>query len=367
LLCGVLAGAAAAVKYPGFAGAAVAAAVLLGVRAQRRPLAAVAFGSAFLLLGAPWAIKNALVTGDPFYPLLSAYRAAPPTLAGFAHRYLDMTRSWCGGPATLADALALPWRMLVDPRRYCGDPGYALRIGSVFFLFALGFWKRLAPLLLAMTALTALWFLESRQDRFLVAALCLYTSLMAIGAARLPQRLGHACAAVLAVLCAAAVAADWVPAMLFDASNPISPAYAYLSGRQSADGYLAERLESYDTARWARTHLAADARIIALDDVRDYYFAGRATWGNPFYQPVWQIDWRAPPSARYRRLAAAGYAYLTVNANGAYVRRTPTGVDWQVLARDIRLGVLKVLFSAHGVTLLRIDSSRQSKRSKRAP
>jgi hypothetical protein len=92
--------------------------------------------------------------------------------------------------------------------------------------------------------------------------------------------------------------------------------------------------------------------------VRDYYFGSATAWFDPDYQSANAIDWTLPSPERYLR-GAAGYQYAFVNANRAYVDRTPTGIDWNALASDVRAGVLRPVFSSHGVTVYELPRARR--------
>ena len=349
---GLLAGAAAATKYPGIIVvlACVGVAIAAAPRGNRlRSAADVA--AAALLVAAGWYMRTAALTGDPLFPFLST--TASGEVGGFAQRYVTMTRQWCGGSSTLADAVALPIRLMTEPRTFCGDPGYALDLGAVFVLASLFIARRTAVVLAACAALTAFWFFSSQQLRFLVPAVCLFAIAAAAGTTVVPERSRPIVRALLVVLCTVGVLVNWLPGPARDASNSIAPGFAYVAGAQSGDDYLSQRLEFYDAVLWVRAHPRLDARgstlrPAALDDVRDYYFGPDVRWLNPYYQ-AYALDWHSPD--RYRRLRRAGFIYLIVNANDAYVHRTPTGIDWTVLREDAADGTLRARFEKNGVTV----------------
>jgi len=351
LLCGALAGAAAAVKIPGIATAFVAAIVLLSANGESRGRRLAWFALAFCLVALPWYVRSYVLAGDPIYPFLSQWIGHAQSVRDFAVRYATMTRNWCGGGYSLIDAALAPWRMLTDPRRYCGDPGYALRLGTVFFLAGFAAVKRIRPIAAIAAVLALLWFFESHQDRFVLPALCFFAIAVAVGAVGIGDRLGKAAAFLLASLSIVAVLANWLPALESEASNSIVPAFSYIAGSQSGPQYLHDRLETYAADQWLGF---SRGPVLALDDVRDYYSAA-SVWGNPYYQPVWNLDWTVPSSVRYSAVARIGIRYLIVNANPAYVGRTPTGIDWQVLSSDVRSGALRVVFEHERVMVLELS------------
>jgi hypothetical protein len=354
---GLLAGAAAASKYPGLLDAIVVAAVLViaAPALWRLRLAGFALGTAIAAAG--WYARTWFLAGDPVYPILVGTFGATPLVQAFAERYLDMTRHWCGGGSTIGDALLLPWRLLTDPRSFCGDPGYALRLGAIFAIAGVALVRQLRAPAIAGIVLTGLWFATTQQWRFLLPAVCLMAIVTAVGALDAAPRLRTIAAGVLLALCAFSVLADWLPALQNEASNSIAPAFDYMTRNRSGSEYLTKRLETFAAADWLGKH-APGAKVVALDDVRDYYFAYGSVWANPYYQSRWRVDWAAAPAQRYKGLLDAGYALMVVNANSAYVRRTPTGVDWGVLAQDERSGVIRREFSADDVTVYSLQVAR---------
>ncbi len=351
IAAGALAGAAAATKYSGIAVVFVALVALLVARRHVKASEGARFVIAAAAVAGGWYLRTALATGDPVFPFLSVN--ASDQLGAFAQRYVSMTRSWCGAGDGVTDAVMLPWRLLTAPKTFCGDPGYAVDVGSIFVLSSLAAFRRTGGVLITCLALTVVWFLSSQQLRFLVPAVCLFAIAGAAGTVVVGPRLRVVGQTVLLLLCMVGVAVDWIPGRL-DASNSIAPAYAYIAGAQSGDDYLSTRLEFYDAFRWVSAN--GDGQVAALDDVRDYYLGTSARWFNPYYQPF-SIDWKAPPSRRYAPLKAAGFKYLIVNANAAYVDRTPTGVDWRVLDNDARSGALHPVFSREQVTVFEFGPS----------
>jgi hypothetical protein len=353
---GALAGAAAAIKYPGLVVTVVALTVVtVASRPSRRALSAAAFVGAAVVVAAGWYVRSAMAAGDPLYPFLTAHFGGPAH--DFAVRYVQMTQQWCGGGTTISDLLMLPWRLLTVPQSFCGDPGYALDLGAIFAVAALAVWRRTAVPILAATALAVFWFYSSQQWRFLMPSVALFAVAAAVGATAATGRLRNLAHGILIALCAVGVIVDLLPGPSRDASDSIAPAYAYISGAQSGDDYLSSRLESYDAARWLRV-IDGGVRAAALDDVRDYYFGASTVWFNPYYQSVWAIDWSAPADARYRAIARAGFRFLIVNANDAFVGRTPTGVDFRAVAEDERAGRIVKVFESDGVSIYRLSRPR---------
>jgi len=356
-LAGALCGAAASVKYSGLGGAIVVAALVLWTSRAPRRKAIAAFALGCGAVAAAWYLRAWLAAGDPFYPFLSASLGHTRAIRDFAVRYVDMTRHWCGSGTSATDLVLLPYRLLVQPRSFCGDPGAALQLAAVFAVAAVFLNRGARVMALVVCALTLIWFATSQQWRFLAPALFLYSAIAAAGVWSMPQRLRSRSGFVLSVLAGYVVATNWVPALRAQASASVVPALAYVRGSQPAQEYLDERLESFAAARWLHEFGVSGDQVVALDDVRDYYLPEDTVWANPYYQQATAIDWTASAKNRYAPLVAAGKTYLVVNGNEAYVRRTPTGVDWAVLAADRKAG-LRELFTSSGVTIYDMSSVR---------
>ena len=352
-VAGWLCGAAAAVKYSGLGACAILLVTTLLVAKSRRGRSGLAFvlGAAAVALG--WYLRTFIATGDPLYPFLSTYLSHDPAVTAFAARYVDMTRNWCGGGNSASDLLVLPYRLLTGPRDFCGDPGMALRAGIVFAIASSVALRSALAIALITLALTIAWFFASQQWRFALAPVSTYVALVASGTTVLGTRLRALYVAALCVVGAFSVALNWLPSGRAQAANSIVPAFAYISGRQSAAQYLDDRLETFAAAQWLAKTLHPGDRVLALDDVRDYYFPPGTMWGNPFYQQAISVDWLASAASRYAALRALGVRFIVVNANDAYIHRTPTGVAWEVLAADAH-SVLREVFRANDTIVYEI-------------
>ena len=355
-LAGALAGAAAATKYSGLALALIILVLAVWTAGPYRRQAFLGFLAGFALIVGGWYLRTFVLTGDPIYPFLSHALAPAAQVRDFAARYVEMTRHWCGGGSSLGDLITLPYRLVADPRQFCGDPGLALRIGVIFAIVGVVAIVRTRVVAAVCVVMTLFWFATSQQWRFALPALFLYAAIVAAGVSAAGERLRLIGSVVLSVLSAYVVLANWLPALRSQASSTIVPAYAYIAGRQSAEQFLDTRLETFAAARWLAGHNIPGDQVLALDDVRNYYFPRGTSWANPYYQQVIALDWHADFQARYHELEMRGYKYIVVNTNDAYLHRTPTGVDWDVFARDRQRFVQ--LFNANGVAIFRLQEGR---------
>lgn len=354
LLCGAFTGAAAATKFAGLPFAVIALGVALLVGPPRRGRVILGFIAGAIAIAIGWYARDYFATGDPLYPFLTAMHKAHVSVASFSGVNANWERRWCGGGTSLADLATLPWRLLTEPRAFCGDFGYALRLGIVFALVCLLRVRATWPIALAGAAVTLYWFALAQELRFLVPAVALVAVLAAVGTAAVPSFLGGFGRAMLLVLGALTVLENWLPWTISDSTNSLVPGYAYIAGREDGAAYVHRRLETFGAAQWLVAHSATKNEVIALDDIRTYYFWGGIAWANPAYQSVWSIDWAVLPERRYNALRDHGFRYLVVNATPAYVHRTPTGVQWEQLAGDVSSGVLRPVFNERDVSIYEI-------------
>ncbi|HNQ24610.1 MAG TPA: hypothetical protein PKK06_16120 [Phycisphaerae bacterium] len=145
-VAGVLAGLACGCKYTAVAFVAlpvVLAAALAGRGALRgRAVGVVVCGSAALLAFAPWLVKNAVLTGNPAFPLANGlFRAEPPGWGA------EETARWQGGHALKPDERHLGTRLTALWTHLAGDRD-----------------QRFGPLvlLLGLVGVLARWFRGSR-------------------------------------------------------------------------------------------------------------------------------------------------------------------------------------------------------------
>ena len=271
VLTGVFAGAAAGMKYQGVAAALLIACGLVLVRdrltIRRFALAAVPA----LLVALPWYVKNAILTGNPVYPLFfgganeEADRLARASFEEYGH-----------GTSPL-DLVVLPFRLLGDAEAF--DRGeFASPLPLLFAPLALlaprG--RRVAAVVLALCAAYGLaWFVGSQHARFLLPLLPPLAVLAAVGMVELARagRLGRL--ATIAVTTGALAAGLGITLAYAGQFVPV------VAGRQSEEQFLLENTSYYAATAWVNDHVPRDARV-AVDHVFVYPFEPEAI--------VWSAD-----------------------------------------------------------------------------
>ena len=264
LPAGVLAGFCYAIKLPGLI--AVAGAVILvavqGVGqaslpvSQRRwkPIFIVAAGAALMM--APWMVRAAVVTGNPFAPLVNRVFPNP-------YFHIASEQELAANLRSLGDVrpAQVPWELAFGDR-LTGTFGpllLALPIG----LLALR--RRAGRLLWAAALLLSLPWITNTGARFLMPAVAF--AALALGTA-LPRPAAWAAIALQAVLCWPQVLGAWETRYSFRLHEfPLAAAV----GAESEADYCKRCFEEYNVARMIQRSTPPDSRTLALLGVANAY------------------------------------------------------------------------------------------------
>jgi hypothetical protein len=253
ILAGAFTGATAGVKYVAGGAAAVLAVGALVLLWRRFTLRrALAFGLPAVAVALPWYVKNAIVKGDPGYPILLGWdneqeRAeAWETFNNFGHGH------------SLLDLVLLLPRLLADAEPF----NRAEYITPLLILFApLALLdpraRRFAGLALACVGTYLIvWFSSVQDARYLLPAMPVLAVLAALGILALARegKLGRS----LAI--AGAVSA-------FAVGGVVSAAYGsrfvpYLVGRQSEEEFLRENVSYSESVEWLNANLPPDSVVV---------------------------------------------------------------------------------------------------------
>ena len=304
VLAGVLAGSAAGMRHTGYLTAALLLVGVLVAAPRMRWQAAAVFAVVTVVAAAPWLVRSALATGNPFHPFLAAVFAPgrwpeDQTTALLRH---ESVRG-----EGLISFLRFPWDVVMRPMLYDGwnkSPGgwvlilgipgllvggararwlgaYAIAGGVAFYFFQ-RFARYLLPFFLPAMAVAALAAVRLRPLRGLIVTLLVFGFLYGLA-------LGGAAAAL---------------------KLPV------LVGGQSRDEFLAARVERYPAFLWANRNLGDDGEIFTLDP-RSYYLEQPA-WQN---FEVLQFLRERPLEEQLDWLEAQGIRYIFYPRD--YVAETP--------------------------------------------
>ena len=270
VLAGVFAGGAAGMKYLGLIAALTLSAVVVAALASRlTPRLALAFGLPALAVALPWYVKNAVLTGNPFYPhVFGGLNSAAAT-------ELDYTTQNFGHGHGLLDFLLLPARLLSDAKPFDGGQ-YLSPLFLIFAPVAL-FLRAAAAVRVAWAGVllyVILWFVTTQQARFLVPLMPTLAVLGALGTLALARegRLGRLLVvAVTAGALAVGLGASTVYAAQF---APV------VLGNERTEQFLREKVSNYEGVEWLNRRLGPQARVATDIWALFYLHMPYATFGT---------------------------------------------------------------------------------------
>ncbi len=332
LLAGLCAGAVAAIKLNGIAGAAILGSLYLprlaaAARAGEVAASVRRFGAWFvvpvLAFWVPWLIKSAAATGNPFYPLLLGGAYWSPRLGEQLHAW----QSSIGMGREPLDYLLLPLRVILD-----GGAGYARFDGEVgaFWIVVLplaGWVARRHALVRRCLAAAGLyfvfWALSSQQMRLLIPVLPLLSIAGGVAAVELLERLPWPDFRPLGrrlLLLGSLAILVWTAAggqLPGGTAKPTRGRYLFAAA-SALERYLNEEGDLRQTAvhpvyGFLRT-LPADARLLFLN-TNQGFFCDREFFADSFFEASQIADWLRPAAtvaALRERLAAAGVTHLLI-------------------------------------------------------
>jgi hypothetical protein len=253
VLAGVFTGATAGMKYIAAGAAVVVALGALLVLWRRLSLRlVVAFGIPALAVALPWYVKNAILKGDPAYPLLFGWENEEQRATSW-----ESFNNFGQGHSPL-DLLLLLGRLLADAESF----NRAEYITPLLILFAPVALldpraRRAARIVLACVgAYLLVWFFSVQDARYLLPAMPVLAVLAAVGIVAMARQgeLGRTVAIVGSV-------------SAFAVGGVVSVAYAsrfvpYLANRQSEDAFLRDTVSYHESTEWLNANLPPDSRIV---------------------------------------------------------------------------------------------------------
>ncbi len=248
------------------------------------------YGLISLAVVAPWYIRSASNTGNPFWPFLySVFGGQDWDAIGDRIHTTWLRRP--NMPRTVWSYLTGPWQLAVDPGQFGG-----LIMGAAAFVLAplsLLFWRSRGWLLGYLTAVVVLvysiWFLTTHQTRFLMGIVPVLTLLAAYAFCELlviwPTWL--ASMARVAMILYLVLGLPFVNPDLWAQTHD---GWAYVGGHWSRDFFLERRVDGFPAFQFANEHLAPDAKVLLAPwETRGYYLERPTVWANPTGQRV--IRW----------------------------------------------------------------------------
>lgn len=252
VLAGVFAGAAAGVKFLGLFVALTIAGVGAALAWRRLSYRrALVFALPAVAVALPWYVKNAVLTGNPFYPHLFA--GLNPSAAAELREAMQSF----GYGRSLPDLLLLPARLLADAKPFDGGEF----LSPLFLTFApvtlllCAERRRIGAVWAGIILFVVAWFATTQQARFLIPLMPVLAVLAALGALALAShgRLGRllaiggtASALAVGVVASGVYAAQFAPVV---------------AGTESSEQFLREKVSNYDGVEWLNGNLGPNDRV----------------------------------------------------------------------------------------------------------
>lgn len=316
---------------------------------QTLPHAAL-WGAVSLAVGAPWYVKNVLVTGNPVYPFAYGLFRGRYWNAENARLY-EAAQADLGMAKTPVNLLLDPWQatMLPEAAEFTEYFVFALAPVFVALLLALPYLgRRLSHtsfwLLLFGAGAYAAWFFSVQQTRYLLAglpplALVCAEALLLLWSATHAARYAAATVAALTAAWGVYIAgglAFW-GVRDFQGNRVASPAWPVVSGQMSREEFIARRAPGYGAASlWINANTPPDAKVAIFDEVRGYYLDRPYAWAQPNHAAgLFPWDSYADADAWLADFKRRGYTTLLL---GALDPNTPDdGQVWRpFLAEAVR-------------------------------
>jgi len=263
------------------------------------------------LLGAPFYIKNWIMTGNPFYPFLYGMFGGKGWDPEQARLYDGMVM-FMGMGRSAVDYLLLPWNLSFHARM--DSIIFDGVIGPVFLLvipFLAGVRGKGPSLKITMAYCTLLflfWASASQQIRYLFPIFP-FLALM-VGAVLTRYRNNRGMAALLAVtvggsllLNATDIGRDFIR---------ISP-LGFVAGREDRDAYLSRSLSPYRMYRFVSTSLPPDAKVYLIYMKNWTFLCDRECFADAMFEHYTlqkMLSASATPDEVHRRLKEMGFTHL---------------------------------------------------------
>jgi len=322
VLAGAFAGGAAGMKYLG-----LVVALCLGVAglaATWRRLAArdvFLFAVPAMLVALPWYVKNAILTGNPFYPHLFG------GLNASAAEELERTlREDFGHGRGLIDLILLPLRLLADGDAFDGgefvSPLFLAFLPAGLLLVSnRGNWKLAVGS--GVTVFVGVWFATTQQARFLLPAMPVLAVVASAGILALIAR-GRTGRLVSLAAVSAALAAGLAAASVY--------AFQFAGvvlGTESRAEFLQRKVSLYEGVDWLNRNLVRDDRVAVSFWSLLYLEVPYVTFGT--------MGDELPPDAGITETRAFArrhrLSHVAILDNEADRRRQVTYLDARLIAR----------------------------------
>ena len=310
-----------------------------------------------LVVGSPWLIKSAILTGNPVYPFFYGIFGGRGWDKAAADYYTHWNAKF-GMGHSLSDIALVPWNLIMfllpghitsypKPFNDYQTPLGALSpilLGALFFP-AFGRGASVSVKALAVFALGSLllWAATMQYVRYLLPTLpvlCLLAGYVLTQGFALRLKSGYA----LAVLGVCSLAFS-----LYLGSQLLSLEMPVVFGQISRDDYIARGFEPYSAMQFINTQLPANSKIVMYGNPLGFYCDRPYLWGDAIHGVYIPYDTFHSADDLRAYLHKIGVTYILITP--IYFPLTPGLPGYPGWVYQLTSGSRPPLFSEHGTAV----------------
>ncbi len=325
---------------------------------QEAPVAAVKsvvlWGLLALVVGSPWLVKSAILTGNPVYPFFYGVFGGRGW-SQFAADYYTQWNAGFGMGHSLSDIALLPWNFIMfllpghltaypkpfNDRQLVVGAYTPVLLGALFFpVFVRGATAAVKVLALFALGSLLLWAGTMQYVRYLLPTLpvlCLLAGYVLVQACQLRLPSGYALAAL--GVCSLAFSL-FVGASLLAAEAPV------VFGQVTRDDYITQGFEPYPAMQFINTELPANSKIVMYGTPLGFYCGKPYLWGEPTHGTTIPYDTFRSADDLRACLHKLGVTHILVTPQ--YFPLTPGASGYPGWVYHLTAGSGPPLFSEHG-------------------
>jgi hypothetical protein len=317
------------------------------------------WGLLALVVGSPWLIKSAILTGNPVYPFFYGVFGG----RGWDHSAADYYTHWnaaFGMGHSLSDIALVPWNLTMfllpghlaptaypKPFNDYQTPLGAFTpvlLGALFFpVFVRGASAAVKALALLALGSLLLWAGTMQYVRYLLPTLpvlCLLASYVVVQAYCLRLKSGYALAALGVVSLAFSLG---VGLSLLSQEAPV------VFGQVSRDDYITRGFGPYSAMQFINTQLPANSKIIMYGNPLGFYCDKPYLWGEPTHGTTIPYDTFHNADDLRAYLHKIGVTHILITQS--YFPLTPGLPGYPGWVYQLTAGSGPPLFSEHGTAI----------------
>lgn len=328
---------------------------------KEAPLAAVKstvlWGLLALVVGSPWLIKSAILTGNPVYPFFYGVFGG----RGWDHSAAAYYTKWnadFGMGHSLSDIALIPWNFIMfllpghvtaypkpfNDRQILLNAYTPVLLGALFFpVFLRGASAAVKALALFALGSLLLWIGTAQYVRYLLPTLpllCLLAGYVLVQAYSLRLKSGYALAAL--GVCSLAFS-------LLIGVSLLSEEAPVVFGQVSRDDYIQHNFGPYAAMQYINTELSANSKIVMYGNPLGYYCDKPYLWGEPIHGTTIPYDTLHSAGDLRAYLHKIGVTHILITPS--YFPLTPGLSGYPGWVYQLTAGTGPPLFSEHGTAV----------------